>query len=125
MPQCQRVKFIKHKVCAGDLKHAISIIDRALEPDAQGYKMNFSSGVSTRAAIKTRTDIVNFDGTNTKTQITHDFYVRSYNAVQNKFTILYNNKYFSVIGDGKVDETSGFLRITTSEAGTINNKSNY
>ena len=125
MGTCQRVRFPKNKVCAGDLKHPISIIDRAITPDAEGYKMDFTNGVQTRAAIKTKTDIVNFDGTNTKTQITHDFYVRSYNIVQNKFTILYDNKYFSVIGDGKIDETSQFLRITTTETGTINNKANY
>ena len=125
MGTCRRVRFDKRKICAGDLRHEISIIDRQIEPDVAGYAMDFTNGIQTRAAIKTRTDVLNFDGTNTGTAVTHDFYIRKGKTVQRNFTILFDSRYFMVVGIEQLDEDRMFMRITTQEAGTTSNQSNY
>lgn len=125
MAKCSRLQIDRKKICAGDLRFVIQIIDRAIGPDAYGYKIDLTNAVSTRAAIQTKTQILNFDGTNTGTQITHEFYVRPHVSVQTGFTILFNGKYYSVIGTTNLNEFGNILKITTVEAGTTDNLVNY
>jgi head-tail adaptor len=122
---CKRINFNSSRVCASDLHHSIRIINRKIEPDNLGWKQDLTDGVSTRAGIKVRRDIMNFDGTNTETQITHEFFIRKGITVQKNYTIRFDNRYFAVIGVENIDEDNMFIRITASESGTVNNKANF
>ena len=97
MASCERIKFNNRKVCSGDLKHTIWIIDRKIEPDVEGYEMDMTSFVKTKAAIKQRAlvgaDVQNFDGTNLSQITSHEFYIRRGKTVQKNYTIKFNNKY--------------------------------
>lgn len=122
---CGRIKKKADKVCIGDLKNLIKIIDREIEPADVSHTMNFDSFIEVRARIDTKLGGTFFNGVNTENGDTHVFYIRFGVTVEQNYTIELNGNYYIVSTTENLNEESRFLKISAVKNGPASNGANW
>lgn len=122
---CGKIKRKADKICIGDLKKQIKIINRKIETAAVSHTMNFDEFVTVRARIDTRRGGAFFNGVNTEDAPTHYFYVRFGVEVEKNYTIEFNSNYYIVSDVENLNEESRFLKISATKNGTKDNGANF
>lgn len=126
MSRCKRIVNEKRLVCIGAMKHQITIIRRAIDPEDIGYTQDLTDTVTLQAAIKTKRGLPIFNGTNVDVEQTHEFYIRfGITEVEKNYTVLFDDRYFNVELVEPMDEEKRFMRIITIERGTTSNEANW
>lgn len=122
---CGSIKRKADKICIGDLKRLINIIDRKIEPAEVSHTMNFDDFVSVKARIDTRRGGAFFNGVNMEDAPTHFFYVRFGVAIERNYTIEFNDSYYLVSNVENLNEESRFLKVSATKNGPKSNEANW
>lgn len=122
---CGNIKRKADKICVGDLKRLIKIINRKIEPADISHTMDFDSFNSVRARVDTRRGIDFFNGVNTENAPTHYFYVRYNVDVEMNYTIEFRDNYYLVVDVENLNEENRFLKISAVKNGPKSNATNW
>ena len=135
MATCKTRRFPREKICAGDLRHRISIEKRThLEPEpGQSVGVNsFQVIKRTYSGIKTLTGLfggtARFDGVNVEDRPTHMFTVRKDNSILlpelSNYFVRYNSRLFRILRAAIKDEDTNLIDISATERGVDSQEAN-
>lgn len=116
MGKCVKLQRTITKVCTGSLNKRIKIYTRALTPpvnpyeDAVDYTEEFTLVASLWAMLKVNRGVTYFDGVNTASVTTSDFYIRYRTDITAENWIIYNNNRYDIIEVSDYDEMYLMLR---------------
>lgn len=124
MAKCTYKRFDKIKICRGDLRHKITILQR--EQGGIGYNEleateNFSTVQTPWAAVRTVRGTTRFKGININERATHLFYIAytpSLDALEhgNNF-IAYKDRMYRILDITNQDEDNQFIFFQCVERG--------
>ncbi len=117
------------KVCIGDLRHNIDIIDKSMS----GNSCNFGYDTEIKASVKAKIETLDtigangrliFDDTNLGNAVSHKITIRFRNDIEGDDIVKYDNRYFTVKGFKDIDERKRFMIIYVVERGDTTNNRN-
>jgi len=117
------------KICTGDMKHQIEIIDKS--QDHAGCSLNFLT--PTKATTWAKVDTVDtiggnsrriFDSTNIGEMVTHKFTTRFRTDIDGDDLIKYDSRYFKIQGFKDPYEDKRYLVFYCIERGDVSNSRN-
>lgn len=110
----------------GKMHNEIKIIDRAIDPEVEGYTMDFTDFTTLYAGIKTTSGVSSFNNVNILDDTTHLFYIRyGICDVGKNYTIEYDSKYYNVLTSENLGELNRFILIQTVQRGVKTNNANW
>lgn len=122
---CRKISKKADKVCIGDLKKSIKIINRAIEPADVSHTMDFTDFVSAYARIDTTKGNPFFNGVNIEDFPSHVFYIRYGFTVEKNYTLEYASNYYNVLDVENLNEENRFLKISCVKNGPKSNQANW
>lgn len=118
---CQKITFNKRIICAGDLKHKITLQSRnQTAPHGVDYSHEFTDIASVWSAIKTRNGEEMFNEVNVSEPITHVFYIRFRGDVTEQVYVLYKNERYNIKNVININESNEFLQLNCNIKGSEN-----
>ena len=122
---CRKISRKADRICIGDLKKPIKIINRKIETSEVSHTMDFSDYVSCRARIDTKQGGQFFNQVNTDDAPTHIFYIRYGYTVEMNYTIELNGNYYLVRTVENLNEENRFLKISCTKNGPKTKQANW
>ena len=119
---CTPIPSDSKRVCIGDLSKKIQIQVRSIQPPLNGvdYGEVFSQTKNVWAMCKTVSGEAIFDDSNIEQTVTHEFYIRYIPNVTFENWILYNNKYYDIVGVENLNESDEYLLLRSRIRGNSN-----
>jgi len=121
---CEYKRIKKIKVCAGDLRHRVTIQTRALQANIPGQvspSENFTELTKAWAGIETPNGYSKFAGVNINKNTTHIFIVRYQSAIANLEVannfVLFDGRRMRILDVKNMNEDNLFLAIQCTERG--------
>lgn len=128
MVQCANIRIKRRKLCMGDLRDVIDIVDRDQIPplaDNANHTMGITVFAQLPAAVETKTSGVEvFDGVNIASVITHNFYIVYQDGIDINQFVRFNGKYFKITAIENIDEYNMYMKLTSTERGDNTLQSN-
>lgn len=134
MAKCTRTRINRRKICAGDLRHRITLLRRELQEagvDDNEPQQVFTTLLSAKAGVRTFNGFSGtplFDGVSVEERPTHSFIMRRNSITENvddgNTFILLDGRYFRVIRRTIVDEDRYYVDISARERGDITRSAN-
>ncbi len=125
-------RFLKRKICAGDLRHPIAIETRSLDaarPTDTSPTITFTLIKNVSAAILTPSGTMRFDKINLELGVTHLFYIyfdpdlvnleknNTFIRILDTVPILANPRRYKLLAVKSVDEDQEYLEVGATERG--------
>jgi len=137
MATCKTRRFPREKVCAGDLRHRITIEQRTHVEPQPGLNtgvgsMQYQIIKRCYAGIKTLSGMFSgtarFDGTNIEDRPTHTFTIRrdpNFSLIEaSNYFIRYNSRLFRILRAAIKDEDNNIVDISATERGVDTQEAN-
>lgn len=120
MPKNQKIQRKKRQFCLGDMDEQILLQDRGIgEPffGSVDFTEDFTNNDKVWAAIKTVSGKTFFDGVNTETNITHEFWTRYDVNVSSETWIEFESRRFDILDAQDLEERHEFMILICAERG--------
>lgn len=120
MPKRQKNQRKKRQVCIGDMDEQIILQDRGIGEPLFGsvdFDEDFTNIATVWAAINTVSGKTFFDGVNTETNITHEFFIRFDASVSAETWVEWNSRRFDILDAENYEERSEFMKLICAERG--------
>lgn len=131
MPVCTNIKITKQRVCSGDLRFPIKILERELTSPSDpingdvDYEETFTTIYEVAAAITTPSGVNTFDSVNTLQTVSHIFYIRYLTGINAEHFIEYEGIYYKILELSKLDGRQLFLKIKCTERGDLTQEASH
>lgn len=126
MSVCVRIRGKRHYLCLGDLDREIFLTNRSITPPVFGSTDFLETFVNNEEPSWVMVEHVqgktHFDGVETETPITHNFYMEYDEEVdtnQSEWWILFESRYFDILRIIDLDERHEWLKLICVERGDI------
>tara|TARA_Y100000310_G_scaffold320268_1_gene376546 strand:+ start:7915 stop:8310 length:396 start_codon:yes stop_codon:yes gene_type:complete len=129
MALCQVIRRKHRKLCAGDLRDDIQILDRSIAPPEGGsadytIDINDTTAPFIGASISTPAGKKMFDGTGTEYDITHIFGVYYEPEYTSENYVLFESRLFRILFAEDLEERHEWTLLYCTERGTTDNAVN-
>lgn len=122
---CKPIKKPARRVCIGDMRDAISLMVRAIQPPSgsvdfgEAFTLLNAEQEYIAAMIQTVNGVTYFDGVNPEAKITHYFFVPYDAAITSQAWVYFESRRFKIYNVEDLDEKHEVMRLVCEDKGLI------
>jgi head-tail adaptor len=127
MPLCKKIRADHRKVCIGDMRWRIDIFTPVITPANRTLTVDYSVTkvpfMTVWASVKTIPNVAIFDGANTEQTISHEFYIRYHDGIDEEKYIRYpasTGDFYNVVYTENFENRNEFILLKCNLRGVEN-----